>query len=546
MKPKIKVYFNNDQVILVWKYSKAIKNCIGFAIYRRLNNESADVAEPITNRVGFHDENYRKGDQRPTTEWPVQRFLWTDYTVRHGEKVSYKIVPMLLDDDELIKDDENSSEWTKPVKVETGKEIGAYFNRGVVSSQFFSKMLYNSDIENKNVQSVIEGGANKLRNFLGGYLAGQLFKILDEIIEDKELTVYAALYELRQKDLIKKLKKVGKRANVVLANGAFKKKKEDKNKLSRKELRKGKVNVFNRIVGTRHFAHNKFLVICENGKPKRVWSGSTNWTPGGLFSQVNNGIYFRNNPELAQHYLEQWEELKKAKGDYTDELYDFNTDAKKAGTNIRVWFSPTGEQGDLNDCRELMDKAEQGILFLMFNPGPKNTLFNKILDIQKHKKDIYIHGIINQDPGGSKNPLIFFHKGSQIRTDWNAILPRKINKAFSFWYPEKGSGFVTIHSKVIVIDPFGKKPYVITGSNNLGTKASYSNDENLLIIKDSKLAEEYAVNIMAVYEHYRWRYSLFRKNTDYKGLSRDADWMENYIDSPRFKELSFWMGEDEE
>lgn len=543
MKPTIKTYANNDQVILAWNYPETIPNCVGFALYRRLNKESADVAEPILNRVGFEGEFFKKGEQRPSTEWPIQRFLWTDFTVQRGDTVQYKIVPMLAEGTELTKDEENSSDWTDVINIDTGEKIRAFFNRGVVSSQFFSRMRNDiaDELPGASVQSVTEGKSNKLRDFLGGYLAEELFRILDEIIENDDLTVYAALYELKQIDLLKKLKKIGKRANVVLANGAFKKKGEDKNKKSRKDLKKSKVKVHNRIVKPKHFAHNKFLVICKDGKPLHVWSGSTNWTPGGLFSQVNNGIYFKDNPELADAYLKEWNALVEAGNDYTDELYDFNAESREAG-NVKVWFNPTEKEGDLEDARALMDKAK-GMLFLMFNPGPRNSLFNKLLEIQEEKEDVYIHGIMNQDPGG-KNPLIFFHRGEQTKTDWNAILPKKVDKAFAFWFPEKGAGFVTIHSKVIVIDPFGDDPVVITGSNNLGHKASYSNDENLLIIHDRRLAEEYAVNVMSVYEHYRWRYSLFNENTKFKGLTRDPDWMKDYMDSPRFKELNFWMGKE--
>jgi phosphatidylserine/phosphatidylglycerophosphate/cardiolipin synthase-like enzyme len=397
------------------------------------------------------------------------------------------------------------------------------------------------ELPGKSVKSIIEGKSNKVRDFMGGYLSAEIFDILDNVIKHKNLTIFAALYELKQTDLIEKLKKLGKRANVILANGAFKKSRQDMNKNSRKELRKAKVKVFDRIVGSKHFAHNKFLVICNNKKPLDVWSGSTNWTPGGLFSQVNNGIYIKNNPALAKHYINEWEALKEAESEYTQDLFDANEEAKEAG-DIKVWFSPTENMGDLNEAGKLMEKAENGILFLMFNPGPRNTLFNKVIELQKDE-DLYIHGIINQDPGASvKNPLIFFHRGEQVKTDWNSILPKKINKAFSFWYPESGSGFVTIHSKVIVIDPFGKNPVVITGSNNLGPKASGKNDENLLIIHNRRLAEEYAVNIMSVYEHYRWRYSLFHKNTKFKGLTRDKRWMKNYMNSSRFSELKFWMG----
>jgi phosphatidylserine/phosphatidylglycerophosphate/cardiolipin synthase-like enzyme len=50
---------------------------------------------------------------------------------------------------------------------------------------------------------------------------------------------------------------------------------------------------------------------------------------------------------------------------------------------------------------------------------------------------------------------------------------------------------------------------VITGSHNLGFKASYSNDENILIIRgDRAVAEAYAAHVLDVYEHYRWRWRL--------------------------------------
>ena len=40
-----------------------------------------------------------------------------------------------------------------------------------------------------------------------------------------------------------------------------------------------------------------------------------------------------------------------------------------------------------------------------------------------------------------------------------------------------------VHSKVVLIDPFGNHPVLMTGSHNLGPKASGTNDENLLIIR---------------------------------------------------------------
>ena len=559
-KPKVSVCANNDQVIIAWQYNEPIKDCIGFAVYRKLNNEPEAEADALPNRVGFEDEEFKKGDQKPSTDWPIQRFIWTDFTVSQGDTASYRVVPILFDGDKLYKDSKNSSDWSLVISIDTGIDdkgkpspYHAYFNRGIISSQFFSRMKHDlaNELPGQTLKSIIDGKENKLRDFLGGFLDNRLFKLLDDINNNQNLTVYGALYELHQEDLVAKLIEIGDRANIILANGAAKKKDEDKNAESRDELKEAGVNVYDRIVDVtkKHFAHNKFLVVCESGTPKRVWSGSTNWTSGGMFSQVNNAILIED-PSLAKIYLDEWKALKNDtvnnNSGYGAPLYTHNKKEKKFGTaDTKVWFTPTENFSDLRSVEAVMENAKDGILFLMFNPGPKNTFFNYIQNLQETKPKLFIHGIINQDPGATGSnpqPLIFFHKGQKIETDWNSIMPKQISEEFSFWYKEISAGLVTIHSKVLVIDPFGANPYVVTGSHNFGPKASSTNDENMLIINNKRLAQEYAVNIMAVYDHYRWRYSLFNKNTDYKGLTKDREWMTDYMtNTTRVKELNFWI-----
>lgn len=556
--PKITAYCNNDQVIVAWKYDNPIIDCVGFAVYRKLNNETDAEADAIMNRVGFEDEAYEKGEQRPSSEWPIQRFVWTDFTVGEGDVASYMVVPILFDGEKLIKNSKNASSWTKKISISTGMDengerspYSVYFNRGIISSQFFSRMRTRlaAELPGEKLKDIIDGDNNKLRDFLGGFLDNRLFSLLDEITGDTNLTVYAALYELHQKDVLNKLGSIGNRAFVILANGAAKSKGEDKNAGPRNELKAKGVNVWDRIVDVtkKHFAHNKFLVICESGIPKKVWTGSTNWTSGGMFSQVNNAILI-DDEQLASIYLEEWKALKEDveiySNNYGNHLYNKNIKSFGFGQgNSRVWFTPTKNFSDLRDVEKLMENAKSGILFLMFNPGPKNTFFSYIQNLQERKKNLFIHGIINQDPGATThNQLILFHKGQKVETDWNAILPKAIGEEFSFWSKEVSGGMVTIHSKVLVIDPFGDSPYVITGSHNFGPKASATNDENLLIINDRKVAEQYAVNIMAVYDHYRWRYSLYNKNSDYRGLSKDREWMSDYMSGQtRMKELDFWL-----
>ncbi len=108
--------------------------------------------------------------------------------------------------------------------------------------------------------------------------------------------------------------------------------------------------------------------------------------------------------------------------------------------------------------------------------------------------------------------------------------------------------FAMVHSKVVLVDPFSAHPVLLTGSHNLGPKASGTNDENLLVIRNAPgLAAAYATNIMAIYNQYRWR---FRRHTQTKtkrwnGLEDGDGWQKGYLkaDSAALREIDFWVGD---
>jgi len=99
-----------------------------------------------------------------------------------------------------------------------------------------------------------------------------------------------------------------------------------------------------------------------------------------------------------------------------------------------------------------------------------------------------------------------------------------------------------------VIDPFSDNCVVITGSHNLGHKASFDNDENLIIVEgDKKLAVAYATHVLDVYDHFAWRYTVKRmgpKGADQSLRSTPDDWLNQYFDASgeiKTAQLKFWM-----
>lgn len=553
---KVKVYHNGDDVFIGWKPDGVIPDCRGFALLRRRNG----VEETVSTWVGFEGDKAKVGERRASTNWPIQKYQWTDYMANPGDTLQYRVLAMTgPDKDNLHASPGAVSEWTPAVVLshEVAPKIEVYFNRGIVAAQWVSRRLGITDhnLQTAKLRTVITTPDDPFRNYLAGPLGKRLFELLASAAKNKR-ELYAALYELEDEQLEAALAKLGKRAHVVLANGSVKKKGQDQNRAARLRL-KGKIDLHDRMLSPRALGHNKFLVICDGKKhPRWVWTGSQNWTKTGLCTQANNSVLI-DDPQLAAEYRAQWDLLRAAGNSTPASLKTANStprDRKLGGTKERLWFTPTVGRVDLEEARKIILAAKQAILFLMFNPGPSGTLLNGIIDAARKKpsaRRLYIHGVINQDPSTAKNPVKLFDESNWENADYEVVLPAAIDKATSFFVRELKKlpkTFAMVHSKVVLVDPLGDHPIVLTGSHNLGPKASGTNDENLLIIRDAPgLAGAYAANIMAVYNQYRWR---FRRSSQpvskrWKGLKDTDTWQQGYLKpgSRALREIDFWVGE---
>jgi hypothetical protein len=155
------------------------------------------------------------------------------------------------------------------------------------------------------------------------------------------------------------------------------------------------------------------------------------------------------------------------------------------------------------------------------------------------------------DPSEPANPVTLFGGAKQPpqRLRYDSMVPKNIKDTFHDWETEiLGSG-VHIHSKVIVLDPFGANPVVMTGSHNLGFKASHANDDNLMIVQgNAPLAAGYAANIIAIYQSYRWNAYVEANRQDpqvWHGLKDNDTWQDSYLDPtrPDLPEILFWLGQ---
>jgi phosphatidylserine/phosphatidylglycerophosphate/cardiolipin synthase-like enzyme len=437
-------------------------------------------------------------------------------------------------------------------------EISAGFNNGILSTQNLRKQLRTPKGKMPSaalVKKRIEAVDDPLRR----YLAGDVLPLLRELFERAEPLdgqIYAALYELSDPELVDLLEQHAGRLHLILSTAGKNEETgewDTTNVEARQRLRKAigakrmQDRMFNTSAG---IGHNKFAVLVVNGQPEAVWTGSTNWTPTGLCAQTNNTLVFRSR-DVAQHYLDYWSRLHDDKLPVPKPLSKANnanqgpalreansrpsdTVIDGGATQVQLWFSPnTPTRGspatrtvppDLEVLFDLMSKAKHAIFFLAFNPGRTaedqqdlNTAISAALAFGRHRPGLFIAGAISdptampgyrpRDPDEPKVPLpaIYTPVGAP-----NVLMVRAASLQDPLGNFDKELlkiGHAIVHDKVVVIDPMSEEDcVVVTGSHNLGFKASYANDENLALIRGNRaLACAYAVHVLDVYEHYRFR-----------------------------------------
>ena len=156
--------------------------------------------------------------------------------------------------------------------------FGTYFNRGILSTQFLAHAVPpgpSGAPDFKVLTNRIDQPGDPLRMAL----AGQILEGVESLLvkaEQEGGSVYAALYELTDPELVQLLLKNKDRLHLILSNtGAS----DDENKPARQSLHDAGADITDRFVPSGHIGHNKFMIYADaHGDPQSVLLGSTNWT----------------------------------------------------------------------------------------------------------------------------------------------------------------------------------------------------------------------------------------------------------------------------
>jgi hypothetical protein len=475
---------------------------------------------------------------------------------------------------------------TNPVRITKRRGIfQSTFTNGILAAQWLKNVL-NEDgvIEANELYEKIINPADPHRK----YLAGDVIPLIQELFK-RPGEFFLSLYELEDKELEDMLVANAGRIHIILSNTGCDddKKWDSRNRAARKRLMDVGADIQHRMFNnSTHIGHNKFVVhVPPQGSPRAVLTGSTNWTSTGLAGQTNNALLVEEDV-IAGVFLDYWtrmkaDELKQPKPLHKEMKDNQQSKVFRAsnasgikqilgtGASVEVWFSPNRPERrkpastthpapvppDLAEIYRRMRMAKDLILFLAFYPGQsgQDCIIGEAIDIGTKDRSLLVAGAVSSPQAmpnyiaqkkGSEGGIEIKGQSPSTYDDGNISIVRAARIDDQTLLGDLGAEQLTarggigaiIHDKLVVIDPRSDDCTVVLGSHNLGYKASYSNDENLLIVTgDQDLAAAYAVHILDVYDHYRFRaIENERKRKGQKGWSGFLDttdrWQNGYVD----------------
>lgn len=480
---------------------------------------------------------------------------------------------------------------TTPVKVTSRRGVfRSTFTNGMLAAQWLNQVLMeDGKIEENELLNKISDPDDPHRK----YLAGDVLPLLHELFS-REGEFYLALYELDDKELKDLLLENASRIHIILSNsGEGDAGWDERNADARGKLIKANVDIQHRMFNNKHIGHNKFVVhVPADGNSRSVFTGSTNWTSTGIAGQTNNALLIEDD-RIAGIYLDYWQRMKL---DALPVPEPFSKATKNVqglafrklnevpgsttldnGISIETWFSPntqavnkgTKMPPDIKEVFGRMQQAQDVILFLAFYPSQrgKDSIVGKSVDIAREKGDLIVNGAVSSsmampnyepkkkndkddetDDEPAKAPYTFFEGNIAI------VRAAKIDDRWMLGdfgaeqlTANRGGIGAIIHDKIVVIDPLSPDCTVILGSHNLGFKAPYENDENLVIITgDQALAQAYAVHVLDVYDHYRFRavesdVRAQKKKDKEVRLYSDDSWMDGYVSGKKSALIRYFV-----
>lgn len=497
-------------VAMNWKDGTPPQDFVGFAI--EYKEPDGDRFFALKNRLSFPSASGDVNANRLSTRLsPIQKFRWAHFP-RNAElpgEFVYRVTPVFMNDA-----DELSYGEAQEVAIELRREtypgqLNVTFTRGFVSSQAFVDRYESAGPISKLLPAKASEGldfvpthpkADEALAWMGFEARSGILEVLDQAIADKKAQVRVVAYDLSEPGVVSRLEKLKRRLKIIIDDSKDHGEPEsgETEAAERLSVSAGVDNVKRQHMLS--LQHNKTIAV-DGPKVQAVVCGSTNFSWRGFFVQSNNAVILRGasavKPFLAA-FEDYWSNKPKTFGDAESAEW---SDLKLSGINARVTFSPHGASNALLDtiAKDIGDKTSSclffSLAFLYQTPGPILDAIEKVSE----NDEIFVYGISDRKVGG----LDLKKPDGNISPVFPAALTKNVPEPFS--KEPTGGGGIRMHHKFVVIDFDKPTARVYLGSYNFSSPADIKNGENLLLIRDRRIAVSYVVEALRIFDHYHFR-----------------------------------------
>lgn len=512
---------------------------LGFSVHRvdRTENEASYLE--AMKAFAETDPGFPAGSLYSTKEHPIQSFQWADYSAKPGHDYTYTIAALKGSPADLTEHAKTSIDIT--TESPEGGTHDIYFNRGVAGSLAYVRRFGDKTpdkVPNRQAFIWLSRGLNEA---LGDYVRSS---------EPGRHALRIAAYEFNYEPFLALVKEVlDTGVDIQIVYDARKEKPRVRNIAAVAAAGLDGVSSA-RTKPASYISHNKFIVKLEDGQPKSVWTGGTNFSEGGIYGH-SNVAHVVEEDDLAGKFLEYWTALAKdpdmaSMTGHVETLSPLPSNPPPVGTS--VLFSPRKTLDALEWYAELAMNATDG-LFMTFAFG-MNDIFKNVYQNGRapfrlalmEKKTRPMEEGPERDAEEQKIQLLrnmpenVFAVGDFVRTN-------KIDG----WVKERISNLNTnvryVHNKFLLVDPLSNDPVVAAGSANFSDASIRKNDENMVITRGNlRVADIYLGEFMRLYSHHAFRESLQWRSAAEppKPLRTDAWWRDYFGQNERSTRRKFF------
>lgn len=465
---------------------------------------------------------------------PIQKFRWLHVPsgLHTGKKFItgkylYTVTPRYFDEKGKLEaiDPKLSLDISIGVQPFEKGDISLGFTRGFVQSQAFENRFGKKAILKPAGAKLLfdtskEAGKNnegEAYTFLeeyewSGFTAReQIFAVLDQVKKSKSLSLDIFAYDFNEPDVAQAVLDLAREGrvrmmldNATLHHSTTKELPEDLFEKAFRKAAKAPADIqrgrFDR------FQHNKIFIVKNKTKAVKVLTGSTNFSVTGVYVNSNHILVFSNEKVAglySQIYDEAWNAKLKAtafkKSPVADKVFPF----KGAGLpEMNITFAPHSEKFAKDTLDALVARVKK----------EKSSVFFAVMELEKsggpvvpalkalHKDtSVFTYGISD-----STSDIVLYKPNTKTGVKVTGktsgvVLPPPFDKEASI-----GLGH-QVHHKFIVCGFNTPDAVVWGGSSNLALLGEQENGDNLLEIHDTDIATVFAIEALALVDHFHFR-----------------------------------------